>query len=188
LHGTLDGVHRPGLLRVVLRPDGLHGGHAVRHGLERLCASLLGLHFFELARPEKDAPPAWIEHKLPTRESERKREQARAAATLDALFAWHDAALRTPQVFLPKSGHCFVQVLKAKDADAAITAARNTWMGTQYDGGGRAEATPATRVALRGRDPFYDSDEESLKRFAHLSVALFSALEDGEPLDAGVLA
>ena len=32
-----------GVLRVVLRPDGVHGGHAVRHGLDRLCASLLGL-------------------------------------------------------------------------------------------------------------------------------------------------
>ncbi|MCC8363125.1 exodeoxyribonuclease V subunit gamma [Lysobacter sp. A6] len=179
LRGTLDGVHRPGVLRVVLRPDGLHGGHAVRHGLERLCASLLGLRFFELARPEKDAPPVWSDRKLPT--------PKRAAATLDAFFAWHDAAMRTPQVFLPKSGHCFVEVLKEKDADAAINAARNTWMGTSYDGG-RAEATPATRVALRGRDPFYDGDEDALKRFAQLSVALFAALESGEPLDAGVFA
>jgi exodeoxyribonuclease V gamma subunit len=180
LHGTLDGMHRPGVLRVVLRPDGLHGGHAVRHGLERLCAALLDVKFFELARPEKDEKPVWSERKAPT--------PKRAAATLDAFFAWHDAAMRAPQVFLPKSGHGFVQTLQAKDVEAAIKVARETWMGTQYDGGGRSEATPATRMALRGRDPFYDADDESLKRFAQLSVALFAALEQAEPLDATVLA
>ncbi|KGQ18358.1 Exodeoxyribonuclease V gamma chain [Lysobacter dokdonensis DS-58] len=180
LRGTLDGVHRPGVLRVVLRPDGVHGGHAVRHGLETLCASLLGIKFFQLARPAKDEAPAWTERK--------PFAAKKVTATLDAFFAWHDAALRTPQVFLPKSGLCFFRVLQEKDADAAIRAARETWMGTQFDGGGRAEATPATRVALRGRDPFYDKDEASLKRFAALSVALFRSLEEATPLDPAVLA
>ena len=180
LRGTLEGVHRPGVLRVVLRPDGVHGGHAVRHGLETLCASLLGLKFYQLARPSRGEAPAWVERKpLATK---------KVAAALDALFAWHDAAVRTPQVFLPKSGHCFVQTLQEKDVDAAIKAARETWMGTQFEGAGRAEATPATRVALRGRDPFYDADEEALKRFAALSVALFTSLADATPLDPAVLA
>jgi exodeoxyribonuclease V gamma subunit len=175
LRGTLDGVHRPGVLRIVLRPDGIHGGHAVRHGLDALCASLLGLKSYELARPEKDAPPAWRERKpVPAK---------KAGAALDALFAWHDAAVRAPQVFLPKSGHSFYQVLREKTPDAALKIARETWTGTQFDGGGRAEATPATRVALRGRDPFYDDDAEAVKRFAQLSVALFTALDEAMPID-----
>jgi exodeoxyribonuclease V gamma subunit len=81
-----------------------------------------------------------------------------------------------------------VQTLQEKDVDAAIKAARETWMGTQFEGAGRAEATPATRVALRGRDPFYDADEEALKRFAAVSVALFTSLADATPLDPAVLA
>ncbi|MGO4550915.1 exodeoxyribonuclease V subunit gamma [Lysobacter sp. 2RAF19] len=179
LRGTFDGVHRPGVLRVVLRPDGLHGGHAVRHGLERLCAAVAGIKFFELARENKESPPAWVERKPPT--------PKRAAAALDSFFGWHDAALRAPQVFLPKSGHCFVRKLDGRYDDAAIAAAtksaRETWTGTQFDGAGRAEASPATRVALRGRDPFFDEDEQSLTRFKLLSVSLFSALADATPLD-----
>ncbi|HVQ33879.1 MAG TPA: exodeoxyribonuclease V subunit gamma [Lysobacter sp.] len=178
LRGTLDDVHRPGVLRVVLRPDGVHGGHAVRHGLDALCASLLGLSLHELARPEKEAAPEWRVRKPAT--------PKRAAAALDALFAWQDAAVRTPQVFLPKSGHAFLQTLAKKDADAALRCARDTWMGSAHDG--HAEATAATRVALRGRDPFYDDDKTAQLRFAQLAAALFTALEDASPLDPAVLA
>ena len=181
LRGMLDGVHRPGVLRVVLRPSGMHGGHAVRHGLERLYASLLGLRYFELARPDKDEPPAWVERKAPT--------PKRAAATLDAFFAWHAAALRTPLVFLPKSGHCFFEVLQEKNnVEAATKVARDTWTGAKFEGGGLAEATPATRVALRGRDPFYDANPDALARFQLLSCAVFNALENATPLDREALA
>jgi exodeoxyribonuclease V gamma subunit len=151
----------------------------VRHGLERLCAAVAGIKFFELARENKESPPAWIERKPPT--------PKRAAAALDSFFGWHDAALRAPQVFLPKSGHCFVRKLDGRYDEAAIAAAtksaRETWTGTQFDGAGRAEASPATRMALRGRDPFFDEDEQSLTRFKLLSVSLFGALGDATPLD-----
>ena len=122
----------------------------------------------------------WTERKAPS--------PKRAAATLDSLCARHAATVRTPLAFLPKSGHGFVCTLREKDPDAAQRTARDTWMGTQFDGGGMAEATPATRMALRGRDPFYDEDAESLKRFAALSVALFTALDEASPLDPAVLA
>jgi exodeoxyribonuclease V gamma subunit len=179
LRGTLDHVHRPGVLRVVLRPDGLHGGHAIRHGLDALCASLLGLAVHELARPSKDDPPAWRVRK--------PVKPARAAAALDALFAWQDAATRSPLPFLPKSGHAFVRCLVEKDGDAALRAARDQWMGSQFNAD-RAEATAATRMALRGRDPFLDEDTAAQMRFAQLSVALFQALDEARPLDPAVLA
>lgn len=175
LHGTLDGVHRSNrLLRVVLRPDGLHGGQVVRHGLDALCASLLGLQVHVLARPERDADPEWHVRKPVT--------PKKAGAALDALFAWQDAAVRAPQVFLPKSGLDYVQCFGEKGPDAAMKAARDTWTGSGYDGG-RPEATPATRVALRGRDPFFDDDEPARQRFALASIAIFTALENATPLD-----
>ena len=179
LRGTLDGVHRPGVLRVVLRPDGVHGGHAVRHGLDALCASLLGLPVHELARPEKDSPPEWRVRKPVA--------PKRAGTAIDALFAWQDAAVRTPQVFLPKSGLEFVRCLAEKDGEAALRSARDQWMGSSFNAD-RAEATRVAGVALRGRDPFYDDDERAQIRFAQLAVALFTALDQATPLDAGVLA
>ena len=95
-------------------------------------------------------------------------------------------------MFLPKSGYAFVRKLDGKYDEAAINAAtksaRETWTGTQFDGAGRAEATPATRVALRGRDPFFDANEQSLTRFKLLSIALFGALGDAVPLDPEVYA
>ena len=179
LRGTLDGVHRDRVLRVVLRPDGVHGGHAVRHGLEALCASLLGLPVHELARPSKDDAPAWTVRK--------PRAPARAAAALDALFAWHDAAVRAPLVFLPRSGWTYLRTRAEKDADAAMKKASDTWMGGSRTED-RAEATPATRVALRGRDPFYDEDVQSQARFVDLTMAVFATLEDAKPFDAELLA
>jgi len=79
-----------------------------------------------------------------------------------------------------------LQTLAKKDADAALRCARDTWMGSAHDG--HAEATAATRVALRGRDPFYDDDKTAQLRFAQLAAALFTALEDASPLDPAVLA
>jgi exodeoxyribonuclease V gamma subunit len=139
---------------------------------------LLDLPVHELARPSKDEPPAWRVRK--------PVKPARAAAALDALFAWQDAAARSPLPFLPKSGHAFVRCRAEKDDNAAIRAARDQWMGSQYNAD-RAEATAATRMALRGRDPFFDDDAEAQVRFALLSIALFQALDEAKPLDASVL-
>jgi exodeoxyribonuclease V gamma subunit len=179
LRGTLEGAHRPGLLRVVLRPDGVHGGHAVRHGLEALCASLLGIPLYELARPEKG--------ELPDFHLRKPVAPKRAAAALDTLFAWHDAAVRAPQVFLPRSAHAYMQCRAEKDEAAALRAARDTWMGTPWNAE-RAEASPATQVALRGRDPFYDDDAASQARFIQLAEAVFRTLDEAKPLDVEVLA
>jgi exodeoxyribonuclease V gamma subunit len=179
LRGTLGGVHRQRVLRVVLRPDGLHGGQVIRHGLDALCASLLGLPVHELARPDKASDPVWSVRKPVATK--------KAAAALDALFAWQDAAVRAPQVFLPKSGFRYMQCFGDKGADAALKLARETWTGSGYDGG-RAEATPATRVALRGRDPFYDDDAQAQQRFALASIAIFTALEHATPLDTEAFA
>jgi len=179
LRGALEGAHRPGLLRVVLRADGIHGGHAVRHGLEALCAALVGQSLHELARPDKTSPPEWRVRK--------PIAEAKARKALDSLFAWQDAAVRTPLPFLPKSGHAYVQALAEKEPDAALRAARDTWMGTGWNSD-LAEATATTRVALRGRDPFIDGDVEARTRFAALAEALFRTLDSGVPLPAEVLA
>jgi len=163
----------------VLRPDGLHGGHAVRHGLEALCASLLNVPLYELARPERDEAPEFVIHK--------PIAAKRAAAALESLFAWHDAAVRAPQVFLPKSAHAYVRCRAEKDETAAMKQARDTWMGSPWQAD-RAEATAATHMALRGRDPFFDDDAASQERFAELAQAVFHALEEAKPLDAELLA
>jgi exodeoxyribonuclease V gamma subunit len=180
LRGALDGVHAPGALRVVLRPDGVHGGHVVRHGLDAFVASLLGVKLYVLARSEKGAAPELKEREL--------AKPAQAAAALDALFAWHDAARRTPLPFLPKSGYEFYKCLGENDSDGAsvLQEARRTWTGASFDGGGHPEASPATRIALRGSDPFYDEDASAQMRFGKLAEALFSSFKFGEPLDPAV--
>src|SRR5207342_1980475 len=96
LRGALDGVHPSGVLRVVLNAGGLHGNHVVRHGLDWLCASMMGLRLHELAIPDKDEPPVFVVRKpLPP---------ARAETILASLLALRDAALRAPLPFLPRSG------------------------------------------------------------------------------------
>jgi hypothetical protein len=51
------------------------------------------------------------------------------------------------------------------------------------------EATAATRVALRGRDPFIDGDMDRATRFAQLADgAVHARWTDGAPLDPAVLA
>ncbi|RPE80173.1 DNA helicase/exodeoxyribonuclease V gamma subunit [Vulcaniibacterium tengchongense] len=174
LHASLDGVHGRRVLRVALRPKGLHGGHALRHGLDRLCAACAGLQLHELARPEAEAPPQW---RTPP-----ALAPARARAALAWLLALRERALREPLPFLPKAGYAFVRAWARKgDAEAALKAARDCWVGGER--AGAPEATPATRLALRGRDPFLDDDAQSRRDFAALATALFAALEDGAAPD-----
>ena len=52
-------------------PTACHGGHAVRHGLDRLCAVVARLRCSSCAREDKEAPPAWVERKPPTPQARR---------------------------------------------------------------------------------------------------------------------
>ena len=178
LRGALDNVHPSGLLRVVLNRGGLHGNHVVRHGLDWLCASAIGMPLHELRVPDKDAPPELL--------TRAPLAPDRAQAILVSLFGLRDAALRTPLPFLTRAGWTYVQVLSEKGDNAAMKAARDCWVGSEWQSD-RAEATPATRVALRGRDPFLDGDAYAQARFALLSKALFDALAGKAPFDLDVL-
>jgi exodeoxyribonuclease V gamma subunit len=178
LRGALDNVHRAGVLRVVLNNSGLHGNHVVRHGLDWLCASAGGMALHELVVPGKDEPP-----QLTAREP---LDAGHATAILASLLGLRDAALRAPLPFLPRSGWKYVQGLAEKTPDAALRAARDCWAGSEWQSD-RAEVTPATLVALRGRDPFLDDDVHEQGRFALLSTALFDALAGRAPLDLEVL-
>ena len=178
LRGALDNVHRQGVLRVVLNASGLHGNHVVRHGLDWLCASAMGLPLHELVVPARDEPPELTRRNL--------LEPAHARTILASLLALHDAALRAPLPFLPRSGFSYVQALVEKTPESALKAARDCWAGSDWQSD-RAEVSPATLMALRGRDPFLDGDVDTQVRFALLSTALFDALAGKSSLDLEVL-
>jgi exodeoxyribonuclease V gamma subunit len=180
LHGTLTDVHPRGLLRVVLNAGGLHGGHVVRHGLERLCAALCDLSLHELAVPSKDAAPVLTI--FPPLADDVAHD------ALVSLLAARDAALRAPLVFLPKAGLQYVRTLRDRgDMAAALNAARDCWAGSEWQAD-LAEAGPATRVALRGRDPFLDQDMDSQRQFARLATEIFAALAGQSAVTAEALA
>jgi exodeoxyribonuclease V gamma subunit len=174
LQGVLAGVQRGGVLRVALRPEGRHGAQALRHGVDRLLASLHGLPLYELATATKDEAPR-LRVRPPL-----SREQA--IAGLQALVALREDALQSPLPFLPRSGFVyFGQMQKNPDPDAALEKAAGEW---RSDDRKRGEAGPATLLALRGRDPFIDGDAVSRDRFGRLATALFAAFEDDQALTA----
>ncbi|TKR30183.1 exodeoxyribonuclease V subunit gamma [Luteimonas gilva] len=171
LQGALRDVQNGGALRVALRPEGRHGGHALRHGLDRWLASLHGLPLYEIAAAnEKTAPTLRTHPPLP---------RAQAIANLEALVALRESALAAPLPFLPKPGYVYFAALAEKGADGARQEAKKAWSGSDRT---FAEAGATTRLALRGRDPFFDDDAAQRERFARLSVALFSALDGDAPL------
>jgi exodeoxyribonuclease V gamma subunit len=176
LRGALVGVHdggqgsdSPRLLRVALRAQGRHGGHVLRHGLDWLAASLLQLPVYELCRESQDAPP-----RLCRREP---AEADRARAALASLAALHEYALTEPLPFLPKSGYAFYA---ASGDPRGLRDAARTWCGDEFNRIG-AERSIATRMALRGRDPFVDGDDAALDRFQRIAHAVFAAVENAEP-------
>ncbi len=178
LIGHLDRIHPQGVFRAALNPNGRHGGHAVRHGLDRLVASAHGLTLHELSAEKKGAAPRIVAPPpLPP---------AQALAALSALAALRHRAARAPLRFLPKSGYVFWQ-LAEENAERALEEAQKTWAGSDGDFGGPGEAQRATGIALRGRDPFIDGDLDSRDAFEHLSYVIFNALERGETFDAGAL-
>jgi exodeoxyribonuclease V gamma subunit len=171
LAGRLQGVHPQGLLRVALRTGGVHGGHVLRHRLDALVASALGLGTWQLqGGKDQHAPPHLA--MLPA------FSPGAAHAALRALLALHRRMRRAPLPFLPKSG--FV-LWSAGNAPDGMRAARDQWQGSEYV---HAEADAATQLALRGRDPFVDRDAASRAMFAAATTAIFAALADATPFDA----
>ncbi|KAF1719931.1 exodeoxyribonuclease V subunit gamma [Pseudoxanthomonas wuyuanensis] len=178
LTGTLDRVHGDRMFRAALNPNGRHGGHALRHGLDWLAASTQGLALHELSAERKGAPPRIaVRDPLPP---------AHARAVLAALLALRRRAMRFPLCFLPKSGHVWWSMAQ-QDPERALDEAQKTWGGGEGDFGGPGEAQAATRIALRGRDPFLDGDADARDAFELLSHSIFSALEQGQPFDAEAL-
>lgn len=183
LAGTLEQVHGDRLFRAALNPTGRHGGHALRHGLDWLVASTQGLTLHELSVEKKGAlPRIAVRDPLPP-------QQARAA--LAALMALRHRAARFPLYFLPKSGHVWWSMAQ-QDHQRALDEAQKTWGGgdggfDELRFGGPGEAQSATRIALRGRDPFLDGDIDARDAFELLSHCIFSALEQGQPFDAETL-
>ncbi|QSX79130.1 exodeoxyribonuclease V subunit gamma [Agrilutibacter solisilvae] len=176
LRGNLADVHpgaSPRLLRVVLRAKGRHGGHALRHGLDWLAASLLRLPVFELHKDKEDAPPSLRPRVLV------EPEAARAA--LESLVGLHERALSEPLPFLPKSGYAFYAA--ERNGKSGLVAAESLWCGKSFNPRERArpERSIATSMALRGRDPFIDGDAADLARFNRIARAVFAAVEQATP-------
>ncbi|HET6782427.1 MAG TPA: hypothetical protein VFH12_01175, partial [Pseudoxanthomonas sp.] len=185
LTGALDRIHPQGVFRAVLNPNGRHGGHALRHGLDWLIASAHGLPLHELAAEKKGATPAI--------ETFPSLSQTQAREALSALLALREHGRRMPLPFLPKSGHAWWAATSKyiepteEQIQRALEDAENQWVGSEGDFGGVGEARAATLTALRGRDPFLDEDAESLNAFELLSQLIFSAVKRGEAFDTGSL-
>lgn len=185
LTGTLDDVHDGRVFRAALRPQGRHGGHALRHGLDWLIASTQGLALHELSVQSKIESPAIVVR--PPLDATQARE------TLASLLAARRRALRAPLPFLPKSAHVWwLEAAKSaqagNDTDAAFQAAEDAWCGggngyTPAEAG-HAEAGAATAIALRGCDPFLDGGADAREAFELWAQRLFDALEHGQPFDA----
>lgn len=173
LRGVLAGVQAPGLLRVTLGAKGRHGGHVLRHGLDWLLASLLGLPVHELCIVTPGQGPQWLSRPLPPPEA--------ARATLRSLLALREQALREPLPFLPRSGHAFCS---AADDERGLRDAAAQWCGGEYV---EAEAGAATQLALRGRDPFLDGDAPNRERFRKIARAVSAAVGNAEPIPAEAL-
>jgi exodeoxyribonuclease V gamma subunit len=179
LIGALGQVYPHGVFRAALNAGGRHGGHALRHGLDWLVASAMGLPLYELFMEKKDAPPQ-IKLREPLAST------ALASQVLSTLLATRQNALQSPLCFLPKSGYAWWKQAQ-DDAGKALEVAQKAWAGSEGAFGGPGEARAATLIALRGRDPFLDGDLDSRDAFELLSHLLFSALERGENFDAGTL-
>jgi exodeoxyribonuclease V gamma subunit len=177
LQGVLPGLQRGGVLRVALRPEGRHGGQALRHGLDWLLASLHDLPLYEIASLDDKSDPALRTHPPLSRED--------AITSLQALVALREDALQAPLPFLPRSGFTYFRRLLDKGHDAALEKAAEEWCGSDRQ---RGDAGAATLLALRGRDPFIDGDRAQRERFARIAAALFGAFENDAPLRGEELA
>ena len=177
LQGVLPGLQRGGVLRVALRPEGRHGGQALRHGLDWLLASLHDLPLYEIASSDDNSDPGLRTHPPLSRVD--------AITSLQALVALREEALQSPLPFLPRSGFTYFRRRLDKGHDAALEKAAEQWCGSDRQ---RGDAGADTLLALRGRDPFIDGDRAQRERFARISAALFGAFENHAPLRSEELA
>jgi exodeoxyribonuclease V gamma subunit len=171
LVGRLYDVHPQGVLRVALRNGGVHGGHVLRHRLDALVASALGLPVQQLQGAKKQDDPPILDTllRLPA-------DDARAA--LRSLVALQRRMRLAPLPFLPKSGFA---LWSADTPESGLRDARAQWVGSDY---AHAESDASTQLALRGRDPFVDRDLASRATFIAACEAIFGALTQGTPFDA----
>lgn len=169
--GRLRDVYPQGALRVALRNGGVHGGHVLRHRLDALVASALGLpvHQLQGAKKKDDPPELDTLLRLPA-------DGARAA--LRSLVALQRRMRLAPLPFLPKSGFA---LWSADTPESGLCDARMQWVGGDY---AHAESDASTQLALRGRDPFVDNDLASRATFIASCDAIFGALTQGTPFDA----
>ncbi|HEU0305576.1 MAG TPA: hypothetical protein VFR30_01255, partial [Lysobacter sp.] len=82
------------------------------------------------------------------------------------------------------TGFTYFARWREKGEAIALEKAAEEWCGSDRQ---RGDAGAATRLALRGRDPFIDGDLAQRERFARIALALFGAFEDDAPLHAEAL-
>ncbi|WP_140724359.1 exodeoxyribonuclease V subunit gamma [Pseudomonas sp. Hp2] len=166
LHGRVDALYPHGIARV--RPGVRNGPAAIRNGLDWLLASAAGdprpLVRFDDAGEAGTGPH--VREALPP---------AQARDALRALLALRARGLREPLAFGPYSGWEFYRhLMDGADAKKTFKAAFERWHGTRGYAEGQGEAT---RLALRGRDPF--ADRTAFIAFARTSFAVFDAVCEG---------
>ena len=171
LVGRLRDVYPQGVLRVALRSGGVHGGHVVRHRLDALVASALGLPVHQL-QGAKDV------HEPPAVETWLRLPPGDACVALRNLLALQRRMRLAPLPFLPKSGYA---LWRADTPERGLRDARMQWIGGEFV---HAESDASTQLALRGRDPFVDDDLASQAIFVAACTAIFGALTQGTPFDA----
>ena len=167
LQGRLADVHAGGALRVRIGKD--TGTSAIRHGLDWLVASALGLPLVEVRDDPDGGIGAYAKPAL---------EPAQARDALRSLLALRDAGLRAPLPFAPYSSWAFYT---GKDAKRGIDAAADKWRGSSDNGYAEGNGE-ALRQAFRGRDPF--ADAASRQAFADAAYAVFTAVCTGIPAPA----
>lgn len=172
LQVEIDGVRVTGRIETLF-PQGLarlhigkrSGRAAIRHGLDwlLLAASGFGRPLVQFHATEQDGIGPHITPPPPP-------EQACAALRL--LLALYQQGLQAPLLFAPSTGW---EIYTAAP-DKRQAAAAKRWYPSDFGWGERTGE--AIALALRGRDPL--ADPEDFSRFVDNSLAIYTALCDGQ--------
>ena len=162
LVGTLEHVHASGLRQFSASKG--HGKTLLGLGIDALVWSALG-ELRPIHRIVADQPPQVIQP-LPAE---------LACVRLRKLAGIFSTAATRPLPFMPKAGYAW---FKRAPGDAAWKAASDQW--STRDGNGEGEDA-WVRLALRGRDPFLDGDQESMELFQQLATDIFQAVSGADP-------
>ena len=164
LHGRIGEAFPQGIAR--LRFGAPNGPAMLRNGLDWLLARAHGIElpFVEFHEDKQHGVGPHLREAL-----------ARDAAidALRALLALRSEGLRRPLPFAPYSGWA---LFDAADRARGLKDAAGKWRNERGWSEGDSEAH---RIALRGRDPFADS--ETLRDFARVTGLVFGAAMKGEP-------